>query len=60
MNKELSELNIIRLQTELENCIGFREHYLKHYRITGNNILFEYYDTLLDEIITEIIELGNV
>lgn len=59
MKKELSELTIIRLQTELENAIGFREHYLKHYQQTGNNIMFEYWDTTLDSIINEIIKLGE-
>lgn len=58
MNKELSELTIIRLQTEMENAIGFREHYLKHAQLTGNNIMFEFWDTTLDAIINEIIDLG--
>lgn len=56
---ELSELAIIRLQTELENAIGFREHYLKHAQRTGNHIMFIYWDTALNEIIEDIIRLGE-
>lgn len=58
MNKDLDELTIIRLQTELENAIGFREHYLEHAQRTGNNVMFEFWDTTLQNIIDEIIELG--
>lgn len=56
---EISELAIIRLQTELENAIGFREHYLKHYQKTGNIIMFTLWDTTLSEIIDDIIKLGE-
>lgn len=58
MNKDLNELTIIRLQTEMENAIGFREHYLKEAQRTGNRIMFEFWDTTLDRIINEIIDLG--
>ena len=54
MNKELSELTIIRLQTELENAIGFREHYLT----IGDYNLYHLWDEQLDNIIDEIRELG--
>ena len=59
MSLDLSELTLIRLQTELENAIGFREHYLKHYQETGNIIFFIYWDTEMHEIIEEIIRLGE-
>lgn len=59
MNKDFCELTIIRLQTEMENAIGFREYYLKEAQRTGNNIMFEYWDTTLDQIINEIIKLGG-
>ena len=59
MNKELSELTIIRLHTEMENAIGFREHYLKEAQRTGNRIMFEFWDTTLQAIIDDIIDLGN-
>jgi hypothetical protein len=54
MSKDLCELTIIRLQTELENAIGFREHY---YTI-GDHNLFCMWDAMVDEIIDEIIKLG--
>ena len=52
--KELSELAIIRLQTELENAIGFREHYLS---VCDWN-LYNMWDTEIDHIIDEIMKLG--
>lgn len=53
MNKELSELTLIRLQTELENAIGFREHYLK------NDDYFQYHvwDLEMEQILEQIMEL---
>ena len=53
---ELNELAIIRLQTELENAIGFREYFLRQ------NDLHAYatWDQILDNIITEIINLGEI
>jgi len=56
MNKELSELNIIRLQTEMENAIGFRTHYLK----TGEHNLYAIWDQELDNIIDQIMKLGEL
>lgn len=56
MNKELCELTIIRLQTEMENAIGFREHYLK----TGDVKLYNVWDQELDNIIDQILHLGDI
>ena len=56
MNKELSELTLIRLQTEMENAIGFREHYLK----TGDFNLYNLWDEQLDKIIDDIMKLGGM
>jgi hypothetical protein len=52
---ELNELAIIRLQTELENAIGFREYFLRE------NDLHSYatWDQTLDDIINEIMNLEN-
>lgn len=55
MKNDLDTLAIIRLQTELENAIGFREHYLQ---LQDYN-LYEMWDRILDDIITEIINLGD-
>ena len=55
MNKELCELTLIRLQTEMENCIGHREHYL----MIGDFNLAAMWDEQLDSVITEIIKLGE-
>jgi hypothetical protein len=38
--KDLSLMAIIRLDTELENAIGFRDYYLKRAHDTGNFIMF--------------------
>lgn len=55
MSMDLSELTLIRLQTELENAIGFRNYYL-----TQNDFVqYEIWDSTLDDIITEIIKLGE-
>ena len=53
---ELTELAIIRLQTELENAIGFREYFLRQNDLHG----FAIWDQTLDNIITEIINLGEI
>ena len=55
MNKELSELNVIRLQTEMENCIGFMTHAQR------TNDFNEYlrWDVELNNIIREIESLGE-
>lgn len=55
MNKELCELTIIRLQTELENAIGNRDHYLS----IGDYNLYHLWDETLQNIINEIIKLGE-
>jgi hypothetical protein len=55
---EISLMAIIRLDTELENAIGFRDHYLKRAHDTGNYIMHDYYDSLINEIIEDIIQLG--
>lgn len=54
MNKDLHELNIIRLNTELENAIGFRDYFLKKNDYNSYNV----WDTELNNIIDEIINLG--
>ena len=55
MNKDLNELTLIRLQTELENAIGNREHYL----MVQDFNLYNMWDEMVDDIITEIIKLGE-
>lgn len=52
--KELSELAMIRLQTELENAIGHRDHYLK---LQDYN-LYHLWDEQVEQILNDIIELG--
>ena len=52
---ELSLLAIIRLDTELENAIGFREHYLNQQDL----VQYAIWDQTIDDIITDIIKLGN-
>jgi hypothetical protein len=52
---ELSELTIIRLQTELENAIGFREHYLRK----QNFNLYHLWDEQVEQILDEIRKLGS-
>ena len=56
MNKELCELTLIRLQTEMENAIGFREHYLK----IGDYNLYHLWDEELDRVINDIMTLGDM
>ena len=53
--KNTSELTLIRLQTELENAIGNREHYL----MVQDYNLYNMWDEMVDDIITEIIKLGE-
>lgn len=55
MSKDLCELAIIRLQTELENAIGFREHYLK----TDQYTLYNVWDNEVSNILDDIMELGQ-
>lgn len=54
MKNELNELTIIRLQTELENCIGNRDFYLK----IGDYNLYNLWDEQLSNVLDEIRELG--
>ena len=55
MSKDLSFINLIRLDTELENAIGFREAALK------NDNWAEYitWDNEMNNIIKEIESLGD-
>lgn len=55
MSLELSELTIIRLQTELENAIGNREHFL---RVQDYN-LYHMWDEEVEQILDEIRRLGE-
>ena len=55
MTKELSELILIRLQTELENALGYREHYLN----IEDYVLYNMWDIEVDHIIDEIKSLGD-
>ena len=55
MSLELSELTLIRLQTELENAIGFRDYYLKQEDFVQYNV----WDTEVDSILDELIKLGD-
>lgn len=55
MNKEFSLINLIRLDTELENAIGFREAALKNQDINEYII----WDNELNNIIIEIESLGE-
>lgn len=54
-HKELSMLTLIRLETELENAIGFREHALK----TQNFNDYIVWDNELTNIVKEIESLGD-
>jgi len=55
MNKDLNLLNIIRLETELENAIGNRDAFL-----CGNDWnMVNMWQSIIDEIIEEIITLGE-
>ena len=55
MNKDLCELTIIRLQTELENSIGFSEYYLKQ----NDYLQYHVWDLEIENILNEIIKLGS-
>ena len=56
MNKELSELAMIRLQTELENAIGFRDYYLKQ----ENHLQYHVWDVEVENILDTIRTLGEL
>jgi len=55
MSKELSLINLIRLDTELENAIGFREAALKAQDICEYIV----WDNEMNNIIKEIEMLGE-
>jgi hypothetical protein len=50
MNKDLCDLTIIRLDTELENAIGHRDYYLKQNDIHNYAVWDQEVETILDEI----------
>jgi hypothetical protein len=54
MNKDLNLLNIIRLETELENAIGNRDAFL----CGGDWNMVNMWDEQIENIIEEIINLG--
>jgi hypothetical protein len=56
MNKELSMMNLIRLDTELENAIGFREAAIR----SEDMCEFIVWDNEVNNIINEIENLGEV
>jgi hypothetical protein len=55
MNKDLNLLNIIRLETELENAIGNRDCYVQ----LNDWNLVKMWDEQIENIIEEIINLGE-
>ena len=55
MNKELSLLTLIRLDTELENCLGNMEDCQRKQDFTG----FLTYEQELNKIMQEIQNLGG-
>ena len=54
MNKDLSELTLIRLNTELENAIGYRDYYLKR----DDYLQYHVWDLEVENILEEIRILG--
>ena len=56
MDKDLNELTIIRLDTELENCIGHREYYLKK----ENYKMYAVWDQEVENVLEEIRKLGGL
>jgi hypothetical protein len=55
MNKELSETTLIRLQTELENAIGFRDHYATLNEIIQYNV----WDMEIERILEDMAQIGE-
>lgn len=55
MSKELSMMTLIRLDTELENALGFREHALK----CDDWSEFLVWDNEVNNIVKEIESLGD-
>ena len=49
-------MNIYRLDTELENAIGYREYYLK----TNDIVNYAVWDQEIETILDEIIKLGDM
>lgn len=43
-------MNLIRLETELENAIGYRDYYLKHDNIIEYNVWDMEVESILEEI----------
>ena len=56
MLKELNEMNIYRLDTELENAIGYRDYYLR----TNDYNKYAVWDQEIETILDEIIKLGDM
>lgn len=56
MNKDLHMLNLIRLDTELENAIGHRDYYLKINDIRN----YAVWDQEVESVLDEIMNLGEM
>lgn len=56
MDKDLCELTLLRLDTELENAIGHRDYYLKK----GDFKSYAVWDQEIETILDEIIKLGGL
>ena len=56
MNKDLHILNLIRLDTELENAIGHRDYYLK----TNDIHSYAVWDQEVESVLDEIMNLGEM
>ena len=56
MLKELNDMNIFRLDTELENAIGYRDYYLR----TNDYNKYAVWDQEIETILDEIIKLGDM
>ena len=55
MNKELSMMTVLRLQTELEYALEQREHFLK----IDNFLMYEVWDQDVCDITNQIRRLGE-
>lgn len=56
MDKDLCELTLLRLDTELENAIGHRDYYLKR----GDFKSYAIWDQEIESILDEIIKIGGM
>ena len=56
MDKDLCELTLLRLDTELENAIGHRDYYLKR----GDFKRYAIWDQEIETILDEIIKIGGM